>query len=239
MCNSIYFTQNVNNNSMPDYFSHYIIADKIYEKLDRKDKSKIENYTLYLLGAQGGDVFFHYNLHFRKSNLGRRLHSKDPQELFTALLEGDLSYAAGFATHYAADSILHPAVYAFAEHSHAMFAHFAFEDDLGLFISRKYSAPRKILPRDKVVGATFTLYDSIKKVEPKITVTGVERCLKRHFSYTRLTYKRKRQTYKFDYDYSTLSGAVEDAVELGVSAVHSILSAQVPADVFSRSFLQK
>jgi hypothetical protein len=224
---------------MPDYFSHYIIADKIYEKLQRKDKLKIESKTLYLLGAQGGDVFFTYNAHFAKSNLGRELHAKDPKELFEKLVEGNLSYAAGFATHYALDSTLHPAIYAFEEGKRSPLTHLSFESDLGLYISRKYSSPRKILPKSCVVGATFVIYDSIKKVEDGITVTGVERCLKRHFSYTRITYKNKRQTYKYEYDYSTLSGAIEDAVEFGVQAVSCVLKKEIPADIFSRSFLQK
>ena len=42
---------------MPDYFSHFICAEKIFEKLDAANKRKITSPTLYLLGAQGGDVF--------------------------------------------------------------------------------------------------------------------------------------------------------------------------------------
>ncbi|MCX4287813.1 MAG: hypothetical protein OSJ68_11120, partial [Clostridia bacterium] len=65
------------------------------------------------------------------------------------------------------------------------FAHTKLESDLGLFISRKYSLRRTIIPRVKVLACTGPIYDTIKRVEPLITVTGVERCLKRHFSWTK------------------------------------------------------
>ena len=93
--------------------------------------------------------------------------------------------------------------------------------------------------RERVLAATFTLYDCVKNVEPLITVTGVERCLKRHFTYTRTIYKTKRSDYKFDYDYSTLSGAVDDAVSFGVECVSSVLDGKVDSGLFSRSFLEK
>ena len=57
---------------MPDYFSHFICAEKILEKLGDK-KQKIKSPALYLLGAQGGDIFFAYNIKFSKNNLGRAI----------------------------------------------------------------------------------------------------------------------------------------------------------------------
>lgn len=224
---------------MPDYFSHCIAAYKIYEKLGREQKAKIGDRTLYLLGAQGGDVFFTYNLNPNKTNLGRHLHNLPADELFDKLLGANPSYVAGFATHYAMDCTLHPAIYAFEESKKAPFAHLYFENDLGLYISRKYAVQRKILPRDEVVGATFAVYDAIRRVEDGVTVTGIERCLKRHFSFTRLIYRKKKQTYRYEFDYTTLSGAVEDGVELGVAAVESVLSGKADRNIFNKSFLEK
>lgn len=181
-------------------------------------------------------MFFAYKLQFSQNNLGRRLHTLSARELFTLLLDGDLSYACGFATHYALDCTLHPAVYAFESTSRTPLAHMRFESDLGLFISRKYAVTRRILPRERILGATFGVYDSIQKVEPQITLTGVERCLKRHFALSRELLRRKRTTYALPYDFSSLGGAVDDAVSLGVACVESLANGKVDEKLFSRPF---
>lgn len=224
---------------MPDYFSHGVAAEIIYEKLDNAYKRKITSKTLYLLGAQGGDVFFAYNIKPTKSNLGRNLHNRNAYGLFCQLIQGNPSYAAGFATHYALDCTLHPYIYAYERTKRSPFAHVKFENDLGLFISRKYNLRRQIIPREKVLSCTYAVYDSVKLIEPKITVTGVERCLKRHFAYTRLLFRTKRTEYKCDYDFKNLSQAVEDAVDLGVIAVKCMLDKRADPDVFGKKFLQK
>lgn len=224
---------------MPDYFSHAICAQKILENCKITTRSKIADRNLYMLGAQGGDVFFAYKLNLNQNNLGKRLHAMPAKELFEILEEGDLSYACGFATHYALDCTLHPAVYAFEASSKLAFAHMRFESDLGLFISRKYAITRHILPRESVLGATFAVYDSISKAEPEVTLTGVERCLKRHFLYTRELLKRKRTTYALPYDFSSLSGAVDDAVSFGVECIEAVISGNIDGDIFSRSFNER
>lgn len=224
---------------MPDYFSHVIIADNILEKLDRQHRSLITDRYLYLLGAQGGDVFFAYNLKFNKTNLGRWLHTLPADRLFEDLDCTNPSYCAGFATHYALDCTIHPAVYAFENEKKSPVAHYNFESDLGLYISRKYSTPRKILPREAVVGATFAVYDCIKKVNDSVTLTGIERCLKRHFSYTRYLYKKKKQNYKYDFDYSSLAGSISEAIDLGAEAVKCVLDRNISSEIFNKEFLQK
>jgi hypothetical protein len=224
---------------MPDYFSHNILAEQIYEKLDKSQREQISDHTLYLLGAQGGDVFFMYYLKFAEKNLGVRFHHMVTLELFKELAAKNKSYAAGFATHYAADCTLHPAVYAFVNAHPSKFAHLSFENDLGLYCSRHYSSPRKILPKKDVVSKTFTIYDSIKNICDDVTLTGVERCLKRHFLYSKFMYKTRHTSYKYDYDFSSLNGALDDAVSLGCKAVKCVLSGDIDSDVFSKSFLEK
>lgn len=224
---------------MPDYFSHLIGAEKIYEKLDGLSRTKITSETLYYLGAQGADIFFTYNAKFTQNNLGRILHKKNPAELFAALCEGNPSYVAGYATHYALDCTLHPIVYAYENTRKSPVAHQRFESDLGLYISRLYGVRRSILPREKVLACTFAVYDSIKILQPAVTVTGIERCLKRHFSYTKYLYRTKRQNYRCEFDFPALSGAVEEAVELGVSAVKCVLSKNIDGAVFQKEFLQR
>ena len=223
---------------MPDYFSHFICAEKILEKLGDK-KQKIKSPALYLLGAQGGDIFFASNIKFSKNNLGRAIHNMPAEEVFKALAQGDPSFAAGFATHYALDCTLHPAVYAYESNHSSPFAHQRLEADLGLFISRFYGVRRRILPRETVLECTSAVYDTISRLEPRITITGVERCLKRHFGYTRYLFKTKRQSYKCDFDFESLAGAVQDAVNLGAEAVNCVLSQNIEKEVFSKAFLQR
>lgn len=224
---------------MPDYFSHAICAQKILEKCCKQTKNAVCDHTLYYLGAQGGDVFFAYKLNFSTANLGRRMHRLQAKDIFEILKDENKSYAAGFATHYALDCTLHPAIYEFEENSRSPLAHLKFEKDLGLYISRKYAIPRNILPREHVLGATFEVYDCIKRIQPEVTVTGIERCLKRHFAYTRSLIKNKKQTYSCDYDYRRLSTSVEEAVSLGVSCVESVVSGKIDEELFSRSFLER
>ena len=224
---------------MPDYFSHVIAAEKIFERLGTANKAKIKNKTLYTLGALGADVFFAYNYKFTKTNLGRDLHRRNAEELFTALKGANAAYSAGYATHYALDCTLHPAVYAYENsHKHPL-AHQRFEADLGLFISKYFGLRRTILPRATILENTFAVYDAVKLLEPSVTVTGVERCLKRHFNYTRFLYKTKKQTYVCSYDFTSLSGAVEEAVELGEKCVKCVLSGDIDGAIFEKAFLQR
>lgn len=224
---------------MPDYFSHGVAAEVIYEKLDIKYKRLISSKPLYTVGAQGGDIFFAYSVTPTKNNLGRALHNTDAVELFKKLIKGNLSYCAGFATHYALDSVLHPYVYDFETTKRSPLTHVNFENDLGLYISRKYQTPRNIIPKDVLLSCTGAVYDSVKHLEPLVTVTGVERCLKRYFTYSRFLFKTKRQKYKLDYDFSTLDEDIEQAIETGLKACECILKGEVPQEIFSKSFLEK
>ncbi len=224
---------------MPDYFSHVIAAEKIFERLDAATKLKIKSKTLYTLGALGPDVFFAYNYKLTKSNLGRDLHRRTAEEIFAALSGSNPAYAAGYATHYALDCTLHPAVYAYESTSKHPLAHQRFETDLGLFISKYYGVRRAILPREKILAQTFAVYDAIKLIEESVTLTGVERCLKRHFNYTRWLYRTKNQTYKCDYNFASLAGEVEEALALGEKCVKCVLSGDIDGAIFKKSFLQR
>ena len=69
---------------MPDYFTHSILSQEIFERLDRSHRLMITDRKLYALGAQGGDVLFMYNLN-RRRNLGRSLHMYDAAGTFEKL----------------------------------------------------------------------------------------------------------------------------------------------------------
>lgn len=224
---------------MPDYFSHGIAAEIIYEKLNSAYKAKINSKTLYMLGAQGGDVFFAYNAKPTSGNLGRVIHNKNAVYLFEQLVRGNLSYAAGFATHYAMDCTLHPVIYAYERTRRSPLAHTSFESDIGLFMSRRAGIRRQIIPQETLMACTGPVYDSMKLIEPSITLTGVERCLKRHFAYTKFLFRTKRLEYKCGYDFNTLTDDIDKATELGTAAVKCILNQTVDTQLFSKEFLQK
>lgn len=223
---------------MPDYFTHAITAHKIYDRLERRYKDAIKNADLYLLGAQGGDVFFTYTLSYR-GNMGRALHVTDNIRLFKLLRKNSPSYAAGFAAHYALDCTLHPVIYAFERISRAPFSHIRFEGDIGLYVSREYGIPRRILPLERIVRCTFSVYDSIREVVPEVTLEGVERCLRRHFAYTRAAFLSKKSQYVFRYNYPSLSGAIEDGISMGVDCVSAVLDGNIDERLFGKSFLEK
>ena len=107
-----------------------------------------------------------------------------------------------------------------------------------LFISRIFHIRRTIIPREKLLACTGAVYDTVKKVEPLVTISGVERCLKRHFAYSKFLYRFKRQNYKCKYDFSTLSEDIDQSVIFGIEAVKSVLDGEVPFDIFNKNFLQ-
>lgn len=224
---------------MPDYFTHCIAAELIYERLDEEHKRILAgNKTLYMLGAQGGDVFFFYGLSYRH-NAGRMLHRMAPCELFEKLADGNAAYCAGWATHYALDCTVHPFVYAYEETHKGAFLHQRYERDLGLYVSRRCGMRRMVLPKDKVLDCTFAVCDSVKKLLPYITAAGTANCLKRHFSYSLRQFKTKKQQFELDCDYSQVFKAFERGVELGVKAAACALDKNIDGDIFNKSFLQR
>ncbi len=223
---------------MPDFFTHMIAAELIYEKLDGEYGKAVTDRPLYLLGAQGGDIFFFYGLSF-KNNLGRLLHRAPAAELFDAISKGDRSYAAGWATHYALDSSVHPLVYAYEEAHRGAFIHQRYEKDLGLYVSRKSGLRRTILPREKVIACTPAICDSVKKYVPYVSASGVACCLKRYFAYTRRLFGSKQQEFTLDCDYSAAYAAFQQGCELGVQAVKCVLDGRIDGEVFSKSFLER
>ncbi|MCD7729516.1 MAG: zinc dependent phospholipase C family protein [Clostridia bacterium] len=222
---------------MPDYFTHMIAASEIYRRLGTDAKNKITNNDLYLLGAQGGDVFFFYGISY-KNNLGRQLHRANTEELFNNLIKGDLSYAAGWATHYAIDSCVHPFVYGYTDTHKGSFVHIKYERDLGLYVSRKTGVRRSILPRERVLACTLPVCDSIRHAAPQVSPSGTAECLKRHFAYSKHVFRSKKQEFALDGNYSQAFAAYEKGIELGVLAAENVLSGSIDGEIFGKSFLE-
>lgn len=111
---------------MPSAYSHFIMARQSLLSLPPRIQDKITPYlSLYYFGAQGADFCFFYKFMRRKKlNLGSHLHrvgvytAFQCMQRFSAQSPAIFAYSAGYLTHYAADSILHPYVCAVAKKSH-------------------------------------------------------------------------------------------------------------------------
>lgn len=107
---------------MPAQFTHRILAEAVLRALPASVRRTIDDLPAYFLGAQGPDIF--YFLHIRRGkekNLGAYFHGVGVYEGLCSLLAASkgsdfaFSYAAGYLTHYAADTVFHPFVYGMIE----------------------------------------------------------------------------------------------------------------------------
>ena len=105
---------------MPSVYTHFLMARQSFLALPPRIQAKITPHIhLYYFGAQGADFCFFYKFLRRKNgNFGSHLHRKGGLNTFQSLQthaaqsSAMFAYAAGYITHYAADTILHPYVYA-------------------------------------------------------------------------------------------------------------------------------
>lgn len=108
---------------MPAYFSHYICGVKAYESLPLSYLKKCisDHRHAYCFGLEGPDFVF-FNITIGKKNLGSVMHEEKCGLFLRNLykecvkLKGEsrriaLAYYAGFISHYAADTTVHPLVY--------------------------------------------------------------------------------------------------------------------------------
>ena len=113
---------------MPAIISHYLLAERVYCALkDLRPQLKI-NHTAFVWGASGPDVLFcHSMFPFQKKRslreYGTKMHNEPADVLLNYLVsyagitrdDIAMSYALGFVTHYAFDSLAHPFVLYFSE----------------------------------------------------------------------------------------------------------------------------
>lgn len=108
---------------MPDLWTHYFFAKQVkYEQ-----QLKITQSDIYYLGAQGPDFLFYQAFEPWKkdkpgSDVGELFHQVKTDQLLPYVFEkrqtatGELAdYLAGFLTHYALDSTVHPMIHRLAE----------------------------------------------------------------------------------------------------------------------------
>ncbi len=213
-------------------------ADAIYDRLPKAYQDRITDKDLYLLGSQGGDLYFFYNNFLSSKNVGRMLHQRDAMELFTTFQAGTPSYIAGFATHYAMDSVLHPYVYQCQDERHGtFFFHMRFEADLGLYISRVLNVPRDRMDPDIIQSKTEIIYENLKLVDDRATPEGMVKGMKGFEKYVQHFYKAEKDYYKVKhYDFDSLHDPLMRGIDKGVLCVQQVLDNTMDPELFSAGF---
>lgn len=103
--------------TMPTAITHQLLAEEVLAASDASLRERVASLPLYYFGAQGPDFWFAHGAFSPTDNLGRHLHTRRPLLFFRILAaagrtDADVfSYAAGYLTHYAADTVFHPYVY--------------------------------------------------------------------------------------------------------------------------------
>ena len=111
---------------MPAVVSHFLMAERVFPQIEKNMPELDRN--AFWWGANGPDIFFaHRVIHSKKhqslSKVSHKMHNNRADVLLNYLSEyaqayNDpvaLSYAMGFVTHYAFDSVAHPYIVDYAE----------------------------------------------------------------------------------------------------------------------------
>lgn len=194
-----------NTGAMPAEYTHQIIAEKVYEALPEKLRSRIGDLFSFDLGAQGADIFYFLHL-FRRKNLGKVFHNEKVYETFEAFRkaavnadETVLSYIAGYITHYAADCVFHPYVYSLTqkfykeEPSRRVRWHSYIESDLDTYFVKKFcqtSVNRYECRLRKGNGGSKEIAALIRAVcaangLPNVSENSLRRAISRYFLFER------------------------------------------------------
>ena len=145
---------------MPAIVSHFLLAERVLTDLSELIPEAEINPTAFIWGASGPDIFFCHRLlpHQKQRSLrpiGTRMHNTPAERVLNYLVsyakykcdDIAMSYALGFVTHYAFDSLAHPFILYSAEvmalqhpHKHSSVCHNEIEatlDSLLLRVERK------------------------------------------------------------------------------------------------------
>ncbi len=155
---------------MPAAYTHHCVARETLSLLPPAIQTKLKPHLpLYFFGAQGADFCFFYPvLGGLSQNFGSYLHRQGGFAAFNvcktfSVLPPIFAYSLGFITHYAADTVFHPFIYAKAGKSpirhtrieNALDRYFKAKDPNDL--SKYFRA--KLSPEDK--KELFLLYAAI------------------------------------------------------------------------------
>ena len=155
---------------MPAPYTHHFIAQETLSLLPDEIKTKLNPHLpLYFFGAQGADFCFFYPVRGGfPQNLGSFLHRQGGFSAFNVCKTFSVqppifAYSLGFITHYAADTVFHPFIYAKAGKS--PIRHTRIENALDCYFKAKAETDlfehfrAKLSPDDK--KNLFLLYAAI------------------------------------------------------------------------------
>ncbi len=113
---------------MPAIVSHYLLAERVMSDLSELMPDLDINRTAFIWGASGPDIFFCHRIlphqkHRSLRTVSTKMHNTPPELILNYLADYArykcddiaMSYALGFVTHYAFDSLAHPFILYFAE----------------------------------------------------------------------------------------------------------------------------
>ena len=156
---------------MPAAYIHENIAKKALSKIADVPGFISGNMDAFELGAQGPDFFFYYNiLKFwdkddEPNQLGNDMHNKRINDFFKAVLPAAKerggaapAWMCGFVTHYAADTTIHPFVYARTDNpddSRNLTGHLVIESQFDTWYYRERQG-KKGIPRQAICTKRMT-----------------------------------------------------------------------------------
>ena len=113
---------------MPAVVSHYLLAERIYDVLKEFQPQLALDYTAFIWGASGPDIFFlHRVMPYQKGRslkeYGTKIHSMNADKIINYFIrfarnnkrDIAMSYTLGFITHYAFDATAHPFIVYFSD----------------------------------------------------------------------------------------------------------------------------
>lgn len=192
---------------MPAFYTHYAIAREALKHLAPPTITLIKPHLpFYFFGAQGADFcFFYRTLSSKKPNLGSYLHRQGGYDALCSLNafsrydNAIAAYALGYVTHYAADCLFHPYVYARAQKSYL--THSLLENEFDKYFLRQdralideYLSFYRAKPSASQKEYLFLIYNTIlKKSEfAPLQKTAFQRALTLFFGYKPLSDKTIR-----------------------------------------------
>lgn len=234
---------------MPTSITHQLLAEETYKALPEKISAEITSLPHFYLGAQGCDICFMYKaVATFGDNLGQFTHAVKPLSFFRILWEESRrdenvkSYAYGYITHYAADTVFHPYIYEKMGGKERILKHHSIEHAYDGALLKKYkggclSAYR--LPDFAKTGleGVYNVYARYARVSGReeLDRAAFRRAVKFYAAFTFFRLPAYRKKYAFPAE-RLFEESKARAVKLSAEFFSS-RSGVFPADSFGRHYL--
>ena len=247
---------------MPSVNTHHLVARETLQRLPAALQNRIKPYlSVYFYGAQGADFCFFYKfIRPRRRNLGSYLHRKGGYDAFSVLKSFSarddfaLTYALGYVTHYAADTLFHPHVYAAAGKS--LLLHSRIEGALDVLFTSVFSHAKTRYARPDLsemdIHELFLIYAAItaKTDFPPLIKSSFVNAVKLFNAYLPVSFslfgeKRPRllaAVFGKENPQKTAVGIFRNAVEQSLLLIDEFLqavneNAPLPRPLFGKNYL--